>query len=66
MNLVNQAGSASEISPRPSFVCKNVDVFILEVGLAQLSRSQFLRPGRNVLDKIASLSKHFRIEEYVN
>ena len=28
MSLVNRAGSVSEISPRHSFLCKNIDVFI--------------------------------------
>ena len=28
MSLVNRAGSVSEISPRDSFLCQNIDVFI--------------------------------------
>ena len=28
MSPVNRAGSVSEISPRHSFLCKNIDVFI--------------------------------------
>ena len=44
MSPVNRAGSVSEISPCHSFLCKNIDVFIWEAGLARLPRSRFLRP----------------------
>ena len=43
-NLINWAGLVSEISRHHSFLHKNVDVFIWEVGLAQLLRSCFLQP----------------------
>ena len=42
MSPVKRAGSVSEISPRCSFLCKNIDVFISEAGLARLPRSRFL------------------------
>ena len=44
MSPVNRDGSVSEISPRHSFLCKNIDVFIWEAGLTRLPRSRFLRP----------------------
>ena len=34
MSPVNRAGSVSEISPRHPFLCKNIDVFIWEAGMA--------------------------------
>ena len=37
-------GSVSDISFRHSFLCKNIDVFIWEAGLARLPRSRVLRP----------------------
>ena len=44
MSPVDRAGSVSEISSGHSFLCKNIDVFISEAGLARLPRSRFLRP----------------------
>ena len=38
MSPVDRAASVSEISPRRSFLCKNIDVFIWEAGLARLPR----------------------------
>ena len=35
---VNRAGLVSEISPRHSFLCKNIDEFMGEAGLARWSR----------------------------
>ena len=34
MSPVNRAGSVSEISPRYSFLCKNIDVFIWGAGIS--------------------------------
>ena len=42
MNSVDRAGSVSEISPGHSFVCKNIEVFIWEAGLARLPRSWYV------------------------
>ena len=47
---VNGAGSVSEISPRHSFLCKNIDVFIWEARLALGNRNEnvpiwTLQPG---------------------
>ena len=38
MSSVNRAGSVCEISPRHSFLCKNIDVFTGGTGLARLPR----------------------------
>ena len=42
MSPVNRACSVSDISPRQSFLCKNIDVFIREAELARLPRARFL------------------------
>ena len=41
MSLVNRDGLVPEISPRHSFLRKNLDVFIWEAGLARLPRFRF-------------------------
>ena len=60
MSPVNRAGSVSEISPRQSFLSKNIDMFknIDEGPGWKFSHMNTPArwPGRNIFDKIASLS----------
>ena len=72
MSPVNRAGSVSEISPRHSFACKNmrgragpvteISVFATDISVTGMKISHMntpaRSPGRNFLNKIASLSQH--------
>ena len=48
MSSVNRAGSVSVISPRHSFLRKNLDVFKLEPGLARLPKSRISVTGMKI------------------